>query len=139
MDIKKYNAFEKLNENDRLSLLTQFRVFIDSYINHKYRMHTNEWEKIISYSENGLWIDSFMIWKICENSNWKRFFNLEYIYSITGKWAGTKLLLTYINKNEIKNISYLPTWWYTFWEKVIPFLEGNNIITKIPFDNNKFQ
>jgi hypothetical protein len=113
INIQKYDTFEKINENARLSLWTKLRVVLNSYLNQKYTIPIREWEKIISYSRYGLWIDSFMIWKIYEDSNWKNFFNLEYIYSITGKWAGTELLLTYINKNEIKNI-WRSTWSYSF-------------------------
>jgi len=135
--ITDYNKFNRLKDNDNLSELTYFRLWIDEYFNKKYIMQTRIWESIISYQEWFFINDGFMIWKIIE-IDWKNVFNLEYIHSFK-KWVWTKMLLTYINKFQIKNILYLPSAEFDFWDKIKEILKNNNIIIKTPWDNIEFQ
>jgi hypothetical protein len=66
-----------------------------------------------------------MIWRKFKY-DWNDFFNLEFIYSFK-KWSWTKLLLTFINKEDIKEIRLLKSSSYLFWDKIKNICEQNNI------------
>jgi len=83
MKISEYTNFKSLNEKDSLSLLSTLRIWNDERKKkYEYFMPTRNGERIISYSENPLTIDAFMIGEIKEDRDKNiKWFNLEYIYS----------------------------------------------------------
>lgn len=119
-----------LNENDNLSYLTYIRYNKDR--NGLIDVHL--WERIISYKEWLFLIDWFMIWRLLSNTKNKKFFNLEYIHSFK-KWTWTKLLLTFLNKNNIKDISYIKSGSFEFWDKIEKIFKDSWIRYKNCFSN----
>lgn len=133
MKISEYTNFKSLNEKDNLSLFSTLRIWNDERKKkYEYFMPTRNGERIISYSENPLSIDAFMIGEIKEDKEKNiKWFNLEYIYSFK-KWSGTKILLTYLNKHNIKDILYVTKGSFDFWNKMEKIFEEQGIKRWIP-------
>lgn len=138
MKVSDFNNFDALNENDSLSFLSTIRIWNDKRKRkYEYFMETRSNERIISYSENSLLIDAFMIGRIFEDKEKDvKWFNLEYIYSFK-KWSGSKILLTYLNKHNIRDINFVINGSFDFWNKMEEVFEENRINKWIP--SNFFQ
>lgn len=133
MKKSEYTNFKSLNENESLSFLSTLRIWNDKRVKkYEYFMPTRNNERIIGYSENLFFIDAFMIGRIHEDTEKNiKWFNLEYIYSFK-KWSGTKILLTYLNKHNIKNIHYIVNGSFDFWNKMEKIFEEQGIKRWIP-------
>lgn len=129
-----YDDFYKI-VNTRVTFLLKIRLYIRKIKDNVYLLPLRDWEDITVFMEKWI-IKAFLIWKIV-NSNWKQFFNLIYIHSFS-PWYWSKLLFTFINKYNVKNILYIPVSSLTFWRKVWLFCKENKIIIKQPWEKINF-
>ncbi len=124
--------------NTKISLFLKIRLFIREIFDNTYMLPwwVHKWEKIIAFIENWIIKAFFIGWII--KLDWKDVFNLEYIHSFS-PWYWSKLLFTFINKHNVKNILYIPSSSFDFWKKVELTCKKEWIILKVPGERVKFQ
>lgn len=132
----KYNEFDKII-NTKITTFIKIRLFLRGKFDKTYMLPwwVRKWEPITAFLEN--WkVEAFFIWKIID-LNWKEVFNLEYIHSFSF-WYWSMLLFTFINKYNVKNILYIKSSSFNFWNKVEKYCKKEWVVLKQPWEDIQF-